>query len=402
MLQREDFAAYPPQAKQFAEEHLATLQALPQVFAALLLSQVIRYDWQFPAERAELEGQTEWLRRSDTDELHQIMSSFAVLPLSPELKQYPWAKQPAQFSEQLTAWFWSTGAIDAFHAAAAKYGSVLETIREKEPQPAPRLCIVVIGQGAQAGQARLFEQLKPHGAYFSQVDPRDGLKHLMDAVSAEAAAKPASYAHWYVDGGELDGQLQTSGVTTLSYSALAPLRQGVLHTMETARASGSTPGPEEMRTMLAQMRPGQLGTTLAEGDAVMKHFALSLFTDGSGTQIFSTTFVQWAGREILRRARPQTLLLRYAPRQVDRPMNDMMREDRGGEAEVDPAGSLVDGNMGAYYTWINLMRLNGASSARFLAWFEGQREAIAIAPGLAKGTVSSQSSDLATILRWMS
>jgi hypothetical protein len=59
-------------------------------------------------------------------------------------------------------------------------------------------------------------------------------------------------------------------------------------------------------------------------------------------------------------------------------------------------------DMGAYYTWINLMRLNGVSFARFLAWFEGQREAIAIVPGLAKVTVSSQNCDQATILRWMS
>jgi hypothetical protein len=402
MLLREDFAGYTPQAKQFAEEHLSTLQALPQVFAALLLSQIIRYDWQFPAERAELEGQMEWLRKSDTDEFHQIMGSFAALSLSPELKQYPWAKQPVQFVEKLTAWFWYSGTIDAFHAAAAKYGSVLERIWKNEPQTAPRLCIVVIGQGAQAGQVLLFEQLKQHGTYFSQVDPRDGLKHVMDAVSAEAAAKSTPYAHWYVDGGEADGKMQARGVTTLSYSALAPVRLGVLHTMEAARASGSTPGPEEMRSMLAKMGPGQFGSAQAEGDVVMKHFALSLFTDGSGTQIFSTTFVQWAGREILRRARPQTLLLRYAPRQVDRPMNDMLRANQEGALEVDPAGSLVDGNMGAYYTWINLTRLNGASSARFLAWFEGQREAIAIAPGLAKGTVSSQNCDLSTILRWMS
>jgi hypothetical protein len=34
---------------------------------------------------------------------------------------------------------------------------------------------------------------------------------------------------------------------------------------------------------------------------------------GSGTQIFSTTFVQWAARECLRRAQPETIVLHYAP-----------------------------------------------------------------------------------------
>ncbi len=408
MLRANDFAGYPPKAKSFAEEHLAPLQALPQVFAGLLLSQIIQYDWQFPAERAELEAQMDWLRQSGSEPFHQVMAGFAALPLSKELKQFPWAKQPAQFVQELTAWFWSAGAIDAFHAAAMSYGNVLEAIRAKESPVAPRLCIVLIGQGVSSSQLRLFEQLKPHGSYFSQVQPKDGLKQALSAIYAAAAARPAPYGHWYIDGGEPDGylpageEMRTGRVTTLSYAALAPLRLAVLHAMETARTSGSIVGPEELRTMMMRMHPGQIDAVPAGDDEVMRHFALSLFTEGSGTQIFSTTFVQWAGREILRRARPQTLLLRYAPRQVDRPMNDLLRADRNDALEVDPQGSLVDGNMGAYYTWINLMRLNGSSSARFLAWFEGQHEAIAIAPGMPKGTVSDQSCNLESILRWMS
>ena len=36
----------------------------------------------------------------------------------------------------------------------------------------------------------------------------------------------------------------------------------------------------------------------------------------------------------------------------------------------DPEGSLVDADMGAYYTWINQSRLAGADWSRFLVWFE--------------------------------
>jgi len=50
------------------------------------------------------------------------------------------------------------------------------------------------------------------------------------------------------------------------------------------------------------------------GDAVLNRFQLSVLTEGSGTQIYSTTFVQWAARELLRRAQPLTLLARFAPR----------------------------------------------------------------------------------------
>src|SRR5262249_45234803 len=64
-------------------------------------------------------------------------------------------------------------------------------------------------------------------------------------------------------------------------------------------------GPEALGTILAQMRPADLGLT-GEGnrprEAVLDRFAVSLLTEGSGTQIFSTSFAQWAAREALRRA----------------------------------------------------------------------------------------------------
>ena len=56
------------------------------------------------------------------------------------------------------------------------------------------------------------------------------------------------------------------------------------------------------------------------------------------------------------------------------------------KAVTDAEGSLIDGDMGAYYTWINMQRLPGAETARFLVWFEGHGEAMAIAPGLKGGT----------------
>jgi hypothetical protein len=42
--------------------------------------------------------------------------------------------------------------------------------------------------------------------------------------------------------------------------------------------------------------------------------------------------------------------------------------------------------MGAFYTWVNMQRLAGADDARFLAWFEGHGEAVAIGPGLKAAT----------------
>jgi hypothetical protein len=111
--------------------------------------------------------------------------------------------------------------------------------------------------------------------------------------------------------------------------------------------------------------------------------------EGSGVQFFSTTFVQWAARELLRRAQPLTLLARFAPRVTERSMNQALMHARV-EQELDPAGALVDADMGAYYTWMNAMRLPGSDATVFVAWFEGHSEALVVSPSLGRAVQSSE------------
>ena len=115
------------------------------------------------------------------------------------------------------------------------------------------------------------------------------------------------------------------------------------------------------------------------GDEILDRFQVKLFTEGSGTQIYSTTFAQWTAREVLRRAQAITLLVRFAPRQRQRPMNELLSSGNA-HAELDPAGSLVDGDMAAYYHWINQQRLPGSDRSSFLVWFEGHSQALVVAP----------------------
>ena len=66
-------------------------------------------------------------------------------------------------------------------------------------------------------------------------------------------------------------------------------------------------------------------------------------------------------REAMRRAQPITMLARFAPRQRMASMNELLKRDPLTQ-QTDPEGSLVDADMGAYYTWINQGRLPGGSS----------------------------------------
>jgi hypothetical protein len=78
-------------------------------------------------------------------------------------------------------------------------------------------------------------------------------------------------------------------------------------------------------------------------------------------------------------------------------MNELL-SNAGGNPELDPTGSLVDADMGAYYHWINQQRLQGYAQSAFLVWFEGHNQALVISPTLPRGTQSSSSLDLGQLL----
>jgi len=396
-LKPEQFKNYPPEARKLATDYVAALQRLPLTFVASLLREVIDYDFKFPPERKAIEKELANLSSLSPEQTKEWFQGFAQISSSGKLEKLDWINSPAQFVEQLSAHLWSTHQLDAFRKAAIDYANRLQAAVPPEPPAAPRLGIAVIGQGAAAHDEPLFRKLRAHGGYFSQVNPEHGVETLLNVVAARAKAQPAPYAHWYIDGGQ--EAAHDPALTCVSYKALEPVRAILLRKMH-GEIQKPGMGPETLRTLLAQMRPVDLGMA-PSGDAVLDRFQVKLLTEGSGTQIFSTTFAQWAARETLRRAQPLTLLVRFAPRQRQQPMNELLSGIRS-DAELDPAGSLVDADMGSYYTYLNQQRLTGAERSSFLVWFEGHNEAVAIGPALPRGTASSTPTNLNQLLTWIS
>ena len=103
----------------------------------------------------------------------------------------------------------------------------------------------------------------------------------------------------------------------------------------------------------------------------------------------------------VRRAQPLTLVIRFAPRQRQKPMNELLAGAET-EVELDPAGSLLDADMGSYYTYLNQQRLSGAERSSFLVWFEGHNGAVGIGPSMPRGTQSANEVDLRQVLAWIS
>lgn len=395
-LKADQFSAYPPQARALVTQNLTTFRGLPLSFLPGLLRETIDYDYRFPAERRALDREVSNLARLPAEERADWLKRFSQITLSLKLERSDWINSPGQFVEQLSAHLWATHQLDAFRIAATEYSERLNKAVPPEAPAVPRLGITVIGQGVASYEAPLFRKLRPHGAYFSRVIPDNGIRILLDAVTARAKAHPVEYGHWYIDGG--DTAEHDPGLTCVSYNALEPVRAAVLRNMH-SEIDKPGMGPEMLRTMMARWNPSDLGMK-TPGDPVLDRFQVKLLTEGSGTQIFSTSFTQWAAREALRRAEPVTLLTRYAPRQRQKPMNEMLAP-AGERPELDPLGSLVDADIGAYYDWLNQQRLPGAEGAAFLAWFEGHGSAVVIGPSVPRGTDSNAPTDMKQLLSWV-
>jgi len=80
-------------------------------------------------------------------------------------------------------------------------------------------------------------------------------------------------------------------------------------------------------------------------------------------------------------------------------------DERFSHSELEPppdyAGSLVDAEMGACMSYLNLERLSGSRNASFLAWHEGYGQAVLIGPAMPAGTVSARPIQMDQLLSLM-
>ncbi len=400
-LRERDFAHYPPQARSVADAHLAVLRRIPVSLLPLILRQLIKYDWLFPPEQRELTGQLKALESLTPGEFDALMAPFAAIRLPASLSGSDWLNRPDEFSDQLSAFLWSAHQIDGYHAAGRAFQSKMEALAAPQQLMTARYVMVAIGAGVNKTDQSLFRRLAPHGTVFTNVDSADGVGVLLQAVKERAGRYPASFAHWYIDGGKPHpAAAADDGVSVMSYWGLAPAihrELGLLSSYMEQPPQTTSTQVEATTAYMSEIETKQLGMT---SGSALEHFARDVLTEGSGTQVYSTTFVQWSARECLRRAQPLTLFARFQPRQQAAAMNQLLARDPFAQ-QVDVEGSLLDADMGAYLTWVNETRLPGADASRFLAWFEDHDLAVAIGPSMARGASSAGPATLDKILDWM-
>jgi hypothetical protein len=399
-LEPSDFQRYPAKARQLAKAYLDVLRQMPLPLLVAMLRELRAYDWKFPREQQEVEWQLTYLRSCGEVDRSKLFQPFAPIPVPPELQHLNWVNDPETFLESYTTALWSMRKIDDYRAAATSFVEQLEKSKPETKLPGQRVTIVVIGRDAKGDGYRLFRKLRPLGVHMTGLQLGGASSVLVGLLTQRADQYPLPYGHWYVDGGapwSLPADFG-SKITLVSYPVLAPVRKKALSYMGLAIQQSS--GPEALGSRLKHLEPQELDADVVTGDLTMQHFYASVFTEGSGTQIFSTTFVQWTAREALRRAQPLTMVIRFAPRQEQRPMDDMFRSDDGAEV-FDPEGSLIDGDMGAFYTYLAMQNLSEARGSAFLAWFEDHSEAVVVAPSFPRGTESDSPITMGSLLSMM-
>jgi hypothetical protein len=386
------FASYPPQARQFATAHLGLLQQLPIAVAPAFLREIIVFDWRFPAERRTFERQCTWLESLTSEHRGNLLAPFRTITVPANLAAKDWVAAPQPFLEELTAYLWSSSQIDTYRRAAQE---LLAVPLDETPQR-DRLVFVVVGKDATAPSPQLFRKLAPHGVTLHNLQwTPETPAQLHATLQRHGGSEAAPYTRWYIDGGE-PWPHDTAAIDLLSYAQLRPVRENVLGRMNHFTQSGPG-GAEGMRRMLESLQPGESGVDTVTHDPLMQHFITMLFVEGSGTQIYSTSFVQWAARETLRRAQPDQLLVRFAPRQRQRTLNQLF--DAATNVEVpDPDGSLRDADISAYYILLDLLRIADPAHITFLAWRENQGHAVLIAPRAPAGKSEDAPLDLTTAL----
>lgn len=394
-----DFRSYPEMARAFVVSNLQLLSTLPLALVGSILREAIGFDWLFPAEQSLIRSQLTTLQSLSGEQRTAAIAGFASISIPREISDLDWVNKPARFVEDLTAYLWSSSQIDAFRTAAIAYAKAVNPNEPERAPELPRACLVVLPKSLDKPGYPPFRKLRPHGVFFENITPSTHDDDILHWMRARAAGRPMRLTHFYVEGDRPVSKAEPE-LELVSWSESGVVRGNLLRRLHQMMQTPGV-GPEMARTQMAGFSPADLGLNRTGAQSVMDHFLVKVLTEGSGTQIFSTTFVQWSARELLRRAEPATLLVRFGVRDQLRPMNAML-SSAASNAAPDPEGSFLDADMGAYYTWLNQQRLSGAASARFLAFSQARGQAVAIGPGLAQGTFARDPMSLAQVLKLLS
>ena len=173
--------------------------------------------------------------------------------------------------------------------------------------------------------------------------------------------------------------------SSLSYAALKPFRDKFL--AEVNKIPKDIQATDEIISNLRVESWNGWGLWPAElaGRPRLRRFVIDLYLSGNGAFVFSNAFVEWAASEVLRRARPRTIVARFGMRSKPKPFTSIaIFENQQRISSLpdvdDPENSAIDAVILARYVWLAASRYPEHEQTLCLCVSEHRDSAYAILP----------------------
>jgi hypothetical protein len=160
-------------------------------------------------------------------------------------------------------------------------------------------------------------------------------------------------------GGEKPQTEQSRYATVLSFERLEPIREKFL--AEVNRARHKLSSVDEIYDQLREMEIDSFCPPEVNRHPLIREFVRSLLLSGNGSPLFGNAFVEWGAAELFRRARPSVLIGYFGTRDKPKPFTSVaVFENQSVASPLPPvkdlAGSALDAEVLAYYTWLAAAR----------------------------------------------
>jgi len=341
------------------------LARLPRTFVPALNDQIGRWELLFPCEQRVIRDQVEYLGRLPAREFDELFRSVKQLEARMDLPS--WGPARSRITVSDTSLLVRSPYYPQWRVEVEKvFERINSGIEATQPQARlNRLLVCVLPAGLPVNGELPWPRLAREGrrvklkTTFGEAQPE-----LIRTLASHCARSLETIERmWALEaGGSIARAVgaDATGLTVLSFDALAPVRREFLRRLNQIRKDLRSLDAtyDDLRHMKLE---GFLEPALARHPQIPAYIR-DLFLSGNGAVLFGNSFVQWGAAEALRRAQPQAVFCAFGIRKRLKPFSGLVLfEDQTRANPVpeqdDPAASLEDGRILADYVRLAAERL---------------------------------------------
>ena len=243
--------------------------------------------------------------------------------------------------------------------------------------------IVVISPGElPVGPDRLWKRIEGRGKRIP-IEPFEAAAWA-SRLAPEVEKARGRYTAWSIEAPP-EARPADSGGVRLNYEQLITYRKRLMSEVKNISQDPSVRGPRQLGERLRNLQIRANESSFAEDRAVAE-FVRATLLNGNGTLLVNNTFVEWAGVQAVRRARPHFLSCVFGIRNKVKPFSSLLiYEDQELTSPIptqaDMLGSYVDLEIFYLYLWQEVQKYveyRNNTAGLFVA--EGMDEMMVIAP----------------------